>query len=61
MEGRETTEKDLEMFQRTLDDEREWPGGGSLGGVRALLKREGLGFLRPAHMGWAPCKSRELP
>jgi hypothetical protein len=36
MEDPDITEKDLEMFKRTPDDRRERPGGGSLGGVRAL-------------------------
>jgi hypothetical protein len=40
------------MFQRTPNDRRERPGGGSLGGVRALSKREGSFLLIPAHTGW---------
>jgi hypothetical protein len=42
MEGSETAEEDLEIFKRTPSDGRERPGGGSLGGVRALSIREGM-------------------
>jgi len=53
VEGPEIAEKDLETFQRTPDGRRERPGGGGLGGVRALSKREGSIFFdtRPHGLG----------
>jgi len=52
VEGSEIAEKNLEILQRTPSDRRERPGGGSLGGVRALSKkREGSSIVNPALLG----------
>jgi hypothetical protein len=50
----------IRVREEMANDGGERPGGGSLGGVRPLSRREGLTLLRPAHTGWGPCESREV-